>query len=51
MIRKLPDDATLEEIIAAIRLRMKVERGIQELDEGRGIPHEQAMARLQRWLK
>jgi hypothetical protein len=31
--------------------RQKVDQGLRELDEGKGIPHDQARERLQKWLK
>ena len=49
IIRKLPDDATLPEIISALQLHLKVDRGLRELEAGRGIPHEHVRARLQKW--
>ena len=51
MIRKLPDDVTLADVMAELYFRQKVDQGLRELDEGKGIPHEQARERLQKWLK
>ncbi len=51
MIRKLPDDVTLADIMAELYFRQKVDQGLRELDEGKGITHEQARERLQEWLK
>jgi hypothetical protein len=51
MIRRMPDDATLADIMAEIYFRQKVERGIRQLDEGKGIPHARARKRLGKWLK
>lgn len=50
MIRKLPDDVTLTEIMAELYFRQKVDQGRAELDAGKGVPHEQALQRLQKWL-
>ncbi|HZY30961.1 MAG TPA: hypothetical protein VFF86_04890 [Candidatus Methylomirabilis sp.] len=50
IIRRLPDDATLPGIISAIQLYLKVDQGLREIEDGRGIPHEQVRARLQKWL-
>jgi hypothetical protein len=50
IIRRLPDDVTLPEIISAFQLYLKVDQGLREIEAGRGIPHEQARARLQKWL-
>ena len=51
MIRKLPDDVTLADIMAELYFRQKVDQGLSELDAGKGVPHEQARERLQKWLK
>jgi hypothetical protein len=51
MIRKLPDNVTVEDVMAELYFRQKVDRGLRELDEGKGIPHDQARDRLQKWLK
>ena len=50
IIRRLPDDATLPEILSAIQLHLKVEQRLREIEAGRGIPHELVRARLQKWL-
>ena len=50
IIRKLPDDTTLSEIISALQLHLKVDQGLREIEEGKGIPREQARERLQKWL-
>jgi hypothetical protein len=49
-IRELPDDASLEEILDAVLLRLKVERGRRQIEEGQGISHEQVRERLAKWL-
>lgn len=50
MIRKLPEDVTLEDILAELYFRRKVDRGLREPDEGKRIAHEQVRERLRRWL-
>ena len=50
MIRKLPDNVTVEEVMAELYFRQKVDQGLRELDEGKGIPHAQARDRLGKWL-
>ncbi len=51
VIDTLPDEVTMEDIIDALYIRAKFERGEREIREGKGIPHEQAKVRLQKWLK
>jgi len=50
IISKLPDDATAADIIAELYVQMKIETGLRELDEGRGIGHAEAKERLGKWL-
>ena len=51
LIRKLPDSVTVEDVMAELYFRQKVDQGLHELDGGSGTPHDQARARLQKWLK
>jgi predicted transcriptional regulator len=46
----LPEDATLPEILSALQFHLRIDQGLRELEAGRGIPHEQVRARLQKWL-
>ena len=45
-IRELPDDASLEEIMDAVLLRLEVERGRRQIVAGDHIPHEQVREQL-----
>lgn len=51
VIDALPEDASLDDIMEALYLRAKLERAERSIEEGRGIPHEEAKRRLQKWLK
>jgi predicted transcriptional regulator len=51
MIRKMPDDVTEEDILYELYVRQRIKEGLRQLDAGEGIPHEEAMKRLSRWLK
>ena len=46
MIRGLPDDATVVDIMAELYFRQKVDEGLRQLDSGEGIEHGDAKARL-----
>jgi hypothetical protein len=48
VIENLPADATLEDAIERLILLAKTERGLAELDAGRGIDHAEAKRRLLR---
>ena len=47
-IEKLPADATLEDAIERLVFLAKVERGLAELDAGKGVDHTEAKRRLVR---
>jgi predicted transcriptional regulator len=51
MIKTLPDDTTMEDIIEAIYVRKKIEKGLKDSQEGRLFTHEEAKERLAKWLK
>ena len=42
MIRRLPDDASVADIMADLYFRQKVDQGLKQLDAGEGIDHEEA---------
>ena len=50
MIERLPDDAGIADIMAELYFRLKVEAGLKELDEGKGIAQTVARDRLKKWL-
>jgi predicted transcriptional regulator len=50
MIRRMPDDATLPDIMEELYVRQKIDEGLRQLDAGEGIPHEEVERRLAKWL-
>ncbi|WP_324715969.1 hypothetical protein U7230_11430 [Carboxydochorda subterranea] len=50
MIRELPDNVTLDDIMRELYFRLAVERGLKNLDEGKALSHEEAKEHLKRWL-
>jgi predicted transcriptional regulator len=50
MIQSLPEDATVDDIMAELYFKLRVDAGLRELDEGKGIPHEEVQKRMSRWL-
>ena len=50
LIRKLPDDATLADIMEVFYVRHKVEKGIAQLDAGQSLSTEEVEQRLRRWI-
>ncbi len=49
-IQELPDDATWDEIQDRIRFVAGVRKGLRELDEGKGIPHDRVREEFAEWL-
>jgi ABC-type uncharacterized transport system ATPase subunit len=50
MIQDLPDDASVKDIMAQLYFRYQVEEGLRQLDERKGIPHEEVEKRMAKWL-
>lgn len=48
LLDRLPDDGTLEQVVYHSYVLQEIEAGLRELDDGRGIPHEQVAAELRR---
>ena len=48
---QLPPDATLNDVVSQLCLRMKVQKAIKDVDDGRGVPHEEAKKQLAEWLE
>jgi len=41
MIQSLPEEVSIDDIMAELYLKLQVDAGLRELDEGKGIPHEE----------
>lgn len=51
IIRHMPEDIDIADIMAELYFKYKVDTGLKELDSGKGISHKQAKKRLEKWLK
>jgi len=51
MIQNMPQDTSIEDIMAELYFRYQVNEGLRQLDEGKGIPHEEVEKRMEKWLK
>jgi len=51
LIDALPEQVTMDDIMHALYVKAKFEHGEKEIQEGKGISHEDAKRRLERWLK
>jgi predicted transcriptional regulator len=49
-VRKLPEDATLDEICEEIAILAAIRRGEQAADAGHVTPHEEVKKRLASWI-
>jgi len=55
LIRKLPEDSTIDDIMYSLYVKKKILTGIKEIEQGKVISHELVMEnakkRLEQWLK
>ncbi|MFW9989389.1 MAG: hypothetical protein ACFFC3_12100 [Candidatus Odinarchaeota archaeon] len=51
MIKELPDDSTLEDIMYHLYAREKIIRGLKDADEGRKVSNEKAKEVIEKWFK
>ncbi len=50
ILKRLPDNSTLEQIQYHLYVRQKIERGIKDLEEGRTFTQEEMERRMEKWL-
>lgn len=51
MIKKLPDDVTTGAIMEQLFFKQQIEKGLQDVAEGRVLTHEELKERIARWRK
>ena len=49
-IRELPDNCSMDEIADRVEFLAAVQKGLDQLDRGEGIPHEEIKRQLASWL-
>jgi predicted transcriptional regulator len=49
-ISELPDEVSLQEIAEKIEFLAAIQKGMDQLDRGEGIPHEEVKRQLATWL-
>lgn len=49
-VRDLPDDCSMDEIADRIEFLAAVQKGLDQLDRGEGIPHDVVKKQLAAWL-
>ncbi len=50
-IKKLPDDANYDDIMESIYIQQMISKGIEQLDNGDFISHEDVKEKFREWLK
>ena len=50
VISELPDEASLDEIAQRIEFMAAIQKGIDQVDRGEGIPHDEVKRELATWL-
>ena len=50
-VQDLPANATIEDAMERLLFLAKVERGIQQADEGKTLPHAEVRERMAKWQK
>ena len=51
LLNKLPEESNYEDIIAEIYFKKQVEEGLEQLDNGEYLSHEEVVKKMDRWLK
>jgi predicted transcriptional regulator len=51
LIKKLPDECTITDIIAELYFKQKVEQGLKDIEEGMTVSHEDVRKRMAKWAK
>ena len=46
MIQSLPEEATVDDIMEELYFKLQVDEGLRELNEGKGISHEEVEKRM-----
>ena len=49
-INNLPDDTPLAEIVERVEFLAAIQKGLDQLDRGEGIPHDEIKRQLASWL-
>jgi len=50
LVKGMPDNSTLDDIMAELYFKTQVDAGLKELDQGLGISHEEVEKRMKKWL-
>ena len=51
MIHRMPDTVSVQDIMAELYFRQKVDAGLQALDKNKGTDHNAGKQRLKKWFE
>ncbi|WP_163969238.1 hypothetical protein [Oceanobacillus halotolerans] len=51
IIKDLPNDVTLEDIIKKLSVKEKIEKGLNQLNDGEYYSHDKVKEKFAKWLK
>ena len=51
IIGLMPDDVSLEDIMYGLYFRQRIDRGLEELDQGKTVSHVEVKRSLAKWLQ
>ncbi len=51
LIQRMPENASLEEVMYNLYFRQRVDRGIRELRKGKTVSHAEVKRSLAKWLR
>ncbi len=51
LLEKLPIDSKYEDIIAEIYFKKRVDEGLEQIENGDFVTHDEVKRRLEKWLK
>lgn len=49
-VSELPDDCSIDDIADRVAFLAAMQKGLEQLDDGQGIPHEEIKRQLASWL-
>jgi predicted transcriptional regulator len=49
-IKGLPENVTIEDIVEELYVRAKIEKGLQDLNTGKTVSHNEVKEKLSKWL-
>ena len=50
-VKNLPEDAAIEDAMEKLLVIAKIERGIEQADNGQTVSHDEVKQRVSKWLK